>query len=451
MDLLQTLVAFIVALGILVAFHEYGHFWVARRLDVKVLRFSLGFGRPLWQRRRGETEYVVAAIPLGGYVRMLDEREGEVAPAERDRAFNNKPLLTRSAVVVAGPLANFLLAVVAYWLTLIIGVSGPRPIIGEVEPGSIAARAGLERGMEIVEVENAPSSTWDGVFRKSLGAILDGAAINVVARSDNGSERHVVLDFRSLTIDDIGQGDFLAELGVAPMRPHIEPVIERVVPGDPADRAGMRAGDRVAVANGARVDDWNDWVDLVRANPERALDVTVLRAGSEVALTLTPARVEGRRGEIGRIGAEVVVPDDLEPVPWGIERYGPFEAVGGALTRTIEMSATTLKFLGKMITLQASPLNLSGPISIAHYAGESARLGTARFLEFLALVSVSLAVLNLLPIPLLDGGHLLYYLIESVTRRPVSENIQIIGQQLGMVVLLGLMGLALYSDILRIL
>ncbi len=451
MDLLRTLLFFVLALGLLVTAHEFGHYWVARRLGVKILRFSIGFGRPLWRRQVGETEFVLAAIPLGGYVKMLDEREGEVAAAELDRAFNRKPLAVRAAVVAAGPVANFIFAFAAYWLMMVLGVSGPRPIIGEVTPDSIAARAGLATGFEILSVDGSPTQTWDGVLRKSLDAILDSAAVEVVAVDTAGSERRSMLDFSAVTVDDISAGDFFTALGVTPNRPHIPPIIERVVPGEAAAQAGMIAGDRVVAAAGEPIDSWFAWVELVRANPGHKLAVTVLRGGREIELTMTPAAVENAGRSVGHIGAEVRVPDAVETVPMGIERYGPLAAVHGAASRTYDMSVTTFKFLAKMVRGQASVQNLSGPISIAHYAGESARLGPARFLEFLALVSVSLAVLNLLPIPLLDGGHLLYYLIESVTRRPVSETLQAFGQQVGLIVLLSLMGVAVYNDILRIL
>jgi regulator of sigma E protease len=451
MELLQTLVSFVVALGILVTVHEFGHYWVARRLGVKILRFSIGFGKSIWTHKSGETEFTVALIPLGGYVKMLDEREGDVAPDEQDRAFNRKPLATRIAVVAAGPLANFVLAFAAYWLTLVIGITGPRPIVASVTPDSIAERAGLHRDTEILSVAGLRTETWDGVFRKSLEAIVDGTSIEVVFQPVGGGERRGYLDFSAVSIDDISEGDFLHEVGIAPKRPTIEPRIERVISGDPAATAGILADDLVVRVDDVAIESWTEFVNAVRARPEETFEVVVVRDGQEINLALKPAVDRSSGSPTGRIGAEVRVPAAMPPIPLGTERYGPLDAIPGALERTWGMSVTTLKFLRKMVIGEASVRNLSGPISIAHYAGESARMGGARFLEFLALVSVSLGILNLMPIPLLDGGHLLYYLIEFVTRRPVSETVQLYGQQIGLVMLLSLMGIAVYNDILRIL
>ncbi len=451
MELVKTLLSFALALGILVTAHEFGHYWVARRLGVKILRFCIGFGRPWLQWRAGETEFALALIPLGGYVKMLDEREGEVAEHELHRAFNRKPLATRVAVVAAGPIANFLFAILAYWLMLMIGVTGPRAIIGTVDADSIAARAGLSRGEEILQVDGAQAQTWDGVFRHALDGILDQRPLRLAVRDSDGVVRNVMLDVSKVSVDDLGAGDFFKTLGLAPDVPLIPPVIGHVVVDGAAAAAGIKDGDRVISADGRPIASWGAWVDVIRQHPQQALAVVVARGGAERALTVTPARIEEHGAVFGRIGAEPRVPKDVDDIPMGVERYGPWAAFGGAVDRTVGMSLTTLKFLGKMIMGEASVRNLSGPISIAQYAGASAKLGVARFLEFLALVSVSLGVLNLLPIPILDGGHLLYYLIEFATRRPVSEHLQLWGQQIGLVMLLSLMGLAVYNDILRIL
>ena len=453
-SVLQTLAAFAFALGVLVSVHEFGHFWVARRLGVKILRFSLGFGKPIFLRRIGAdgTEFAIAAIPLGGYVRMLDEREGPVAPDERVRAFNTQPLAVRTAIVLAGPLANFLFAFLAYWMMYLTGVSGPRPIIGEVMPASIADQSGLRSGDEITAVDGRETRTWDNVFRSAIRAVLDKRTVELTVHKPEGGQALLTLGFQGITLDDVTQGDFFEKVGFKPYRPKIPPVLGRILPGDPAARAGLLEGDRVLRVDGVPMDDWFHWVDYIVKHPEQAIAVVVERGGREVVVRVVP-RLEVEKGvRRGRIGAELdrsAVPK--ETVPLGTERYTLFAAASRGAEAVADTTVTTLKFLGRMLTREASLQNLSGPISIAQIAGQSAQLGPSRFLEFLGLVSVSLAVLNLLPIPMLDGGHLLYYLIEFIMRRPMSETIQVYGQQVGMVLLLGLMGLAMYFDILRIL
>lgn len=450
--LLQTLAAFILALGVLVTFHEYGHYWVARKLGVKILRFSIGFGKPLLIKRSGpdHTEFVLAAIPLGGYVKMLDEREGEVAADETHRAFNRQTVLVRTAIVSAGPLANFLLAVLVYWLSYMAGVIGPRPLIGEVEPQGMAAHAGLRVGDEIIGVNGQPTAIWDNVLNHAIDAILDNQTLALEVRGPDHASRHVTLNFAQFSIDDVSRGDFFDKAGFEPLRTKVPAIIGKLVPGEAAAEAGFETGDRIVMADNLPIDDWMTWVELVREHPGRMIHAIVERAGQKIELEVTPRSVSDAGGVIGRIGAEVAPPLPAAAPPTAIERYSPLAAAGRALARTQEVTLTTLKFLRQMIIGQASIDNLSGPLSIAQFAGASAKLGVARFLEFLGLVSVSLAVLNLLPIPLLDGGHLIYYLIESVTRRPVPEAVQIYGQQVGMFLLLGLMGLAIYNDLMRI-
>ena len=449
---IQTLIAFIVALGILVTIHEFGHYWVARKVGVKILRFSVGFGKPLWRTTRGadKTEFVIAALPLGGYVKMLGDGDEEVAPADRPRAFEEQSLLGRTLIVAAGPVANFLFAIFAYWVMYMVGVTGARPIIGDVEPESLAYQAGLRDGYEITAVGERPAPTWDNVFRESISAILNNTSVELQVKDSNGMARELALDFRSISVDDISESDFFTEIGVTPFRPLVPPRIGSIVPGEAAGEAGLREGDLILRVNGGAIATWTEWVDVIRANPEQLLKVDLESNGDSRQVLLKPKRTELNGEIIGRIGAGVSF-DGVDPVPQGVERYGPLEAFPIALQQTWQMVTTTLKFLHKMVAGEASVKNLSGPISIAQYAGQSAQLGLSRFLDFLGLVSVSLGVLNLLPIPLLDGGHLLFYLVEFATRRPVPDAVRLWGQQLGLVLLLGLMGLAVFNDVMRIL
>jgi regulator of sigma E protease len=451
-DLAFTVASFVAALAILIAVHELGHFWVARKLGVKVLRFSIGFGRPLlrWVGRRDGTEYVIAGVPLGGYVKMLDEREGPVEEQDLPRAFNRQVLWKRSAFVVAGPLFNFLFAIAAYWGILVAGDTGTRALIGAVEPDSIAAQAGFAPGDELLRVGERPTPTWESAVFALMAEVLDGEDLPVLVRAASGSEAVRVLagdDLAALPDDPA----ILSRLGLETARPVIPPVLGEVVAGDPAERAGLRPGDRVLASNGTAVESWRDWVEMVQAHPGETMDIRVERDGALLELSLTPRSAEGQEGPVGRIGAAVAVPDALYDDYRAEVRLDPIEAVGAAIAKTLDMSVLMLRVIGRMLIGKASVENLSGPISIAETAGKTASYGIDYFIKFLAVVSISLGVLNLLPIPILDGGHLLYFAIEAVKGSPLSEQAQMQGQRIGLAVIAALMTLAFYVDISRLL
>ncbi len=448
---LLSLLSFIVAVGVLVTVHEFGHFWVARRAGVRVLRFSVGFGRPLWRREgRDGTEYVIAAIPLGGYVKMLDEREGVVPPAELGRAFNRKGVGTRMAIVAAGPAFNFLFAVLAYWAVFSLGVPGLKPVVGEVRPQSPAAQAGFRPGDEILSVGSERTPSWQLAAFALLEAAAGRRVVEVEVRTREGG--------RALRRLDLSEGGALAEsgrlletLGLRPWRPRLPPVIDAVEPDGPAEAAGLRAGDRVLAVDGRPVEDWESLVQIVRASPGRGLRLEIERGGQRIGLDLVPeARGQGEE-RVGYIGARVRVPEGLFGSQRVVVRYGPLAALGEGIGRTWDMTALTVRMLWRMVVGEASVRNLSGPLSIAQYAGQTASLGLVSFLSFLAVVSISLGVINLLPIPILDGGHLLYYAIELLRGRPLSEQAQALGQRIGIALLALLMGVALYNDLARLL
>ncbi len=440
---------FILALGVLIAFHEYGHFWVARKLGVKVLRFSIGFGRPLWKTTRGadETEYVIAAIPLGGYVRMLDEREAEVDPRERHRAFNVQSLGTRVAIVAAGPIFNFLLAIAAYWLIFVIGVTGVKPIVGEISPHTLAAQGGFEQGDRIVMVNEEPTATWQNVVLVLLDESLNEDAIVSVSVEDaSGEARKRTLDMSGVQ-QELEGGNLLETLGLEPLRPRIPAVVESVASDGAAASAGIIAGDRIVSADGTVMQDWGQWVAYVRARPGKSIDVEVERGDELLVMQVVPTSREDNDEVVGYIGAMVAVPEDFADEFRSVQRYSPVQAVGVAMVKTWDMSVLTLRMLVNMVFGEVSLSNISGPISIAKYAGHSASAGLVTFLTFLAIVSISLGVLNLLPIPLLDGGHLLFYAIEFFKGSPLSDEAQMLGQRIGVALLAMLMVVAIYNDI----
>ncbi|WP_406827911.1 RIP metalloprotease RseP [Microbulbifer sp. ARAS458-1] len=451
LDFLQTAAWALVALGVLVSFHEFGHFIVARWCGVKVLRFSVGFGKRLVSRYdRHGTEFTVSAIPLGGYVKFLDEREGTVAPEELDGAFNRKNVWQRMAIAAAGPVFNFLLAIALFWGVFMGGTSGPVPIVDQVEPRSIAAYAGLEAGQEIIAVDDQPTPTWQALNWRLANRLGDTGHIKFSVRyPDSTLEYHMYADIdRWLAGQEVP--DPLDEIGVKLWIPKISMTLAQVVGDSPAAKGGLKAGDEIIATDGRDYRDWDQWTSYIKAHPDQAVQVTVLRDGAEQSVTITPDLVTLDSGEkIGRIGVLPVAaswPEDK------VRRYhyGVMGAFSKGLEETWSKTVFTLNSLKKLLFGEISTRNLSGPITIAKVAGTSADAGWQSFLSLLALLSISLGVLNLLPIPVLDGGHLLYYGIEAIKGSPVSEKVQMIGLQVGMAMVLGIMALALYNDILRL-
>jgi regulator of sigma E protease len=449
LDLVWSVAGFIVAISVLVAFHEFGHYWVARRCGVKVLRFSIGFGRPLWMRRDADgVEWTISAIPLGGYVKMLDEREQEIGPGERHLAFNNASVGKRIAIVAAGPLFNFALAVALYWAVFVIGVEGMRPLLAPPAAESAAARIGLQGGEEMLSVAGKPVETWTALRTQLIDHALGRGLLVLRWRDAEGAVREGALDLSGVRIDP----EFLFEdIGLTPYQPQIPAVLEQVLPGEAAAQAGFQSGDELLAYNDEPIVSWQQWAQWLRRHPGEVVQVTLRRDGQ--ILTLQPIIGSVQEGErsVGRFGASVANPPELWQDLRAVSRLDAFAAVPEALEQTWRMSWLTLRMLGRMITGDVSVKNVSGPIQIAQVAGYSAQVGLVSFLSFMAIVSVSLGVLNLLPVPVLDGGHLLYYAVEAVKGSPLSERAQEAGQRLGLTMLVALMGLAFYNDIVRLL
>jgi regulator of sigma E protease len=452
MSFLHTLVAFIVALGILIVVHEYGHYLVARLCGVKVLRFSVGFGRPLVTKTIGldKTEWVIAAIPFGGYVKMLDEREGPVEPGDLTRAFNRQNVWKRFLIVVAGPVFNFLFAILVYAGLFMYGLPEARPIIAEPAPGTIAAAAGLHAGATVRAIDGEPVTTWQDVRWRVLQVALQHGAVRLETQDERGQVAAATLDLRDFSSDDV-ESDVLERLGLRLFRPPLEPVIGMLVAGGPGDRAGLKEGDRVVRADGQPVGSWEAVVAAVRARPGAPLRLAIERGDTSLTIEVVPDAVAAGEARIGRIGAAPRVPPSQTERMTIRVQHGPLASLGKAVAKTFDIAGFSLKMLGKMVVGEVSWRHLSGPVTIADFAGQSAQMGWISYLTFLALISISLGVLNLLPIPLLDGGHLMYYAIELVKGKPVSERVMELGQRVGLALLLVMMAFAFYNDLNRLL
>ena len=446
----------LVALGLLVTFHEFGHFWVARRCGVRVLCFSVGFGRALWSRTaRDGTRYQIAAIPLGGYVQMQDERAQPVPSEHQSESFNRKPVSQRIAIVAAGPIFNLVFAVAAFWLMFVIGIGAMRPIVGE--PTGLAADAGINPQDQIVRVNDQTVDTWTHAMLALTPIALDRGTATLEVESAEQSRRLIELDLSGLGAD-FKEDETLEALGLNPWRPDLPAEIGEVNAGSPAEQAGLQANDKIIAINGVAIDGWQGITELVpqqgldAAGQPQALEVLVERDGQQMTFEVVPAvSADGDRAILG-----IQSPRPPESMQSDIQRAfvidqrGPIEALGQATSETWRLSTATLGMLGRMVMGKASLDNLSGPITIARLADQSARLGISRFLFFLGLISLSLAIINLLPIPMLDGGHLLYYLVEIIKGSPVSEHTQVVGQYVGLMLIVMLMGIAIFNDILRL-
>ncbi|MDU7580674.1 sigma E protease regulator RseP [Aeromonas caviae] len=441
--------AFIVALGLLVAVHEFGHFWVARRCGVKVERFSIGFGKAIWRRLgKDGTEYVLALIPLGGYVKMLDGRVDELKPGEEAQAFNHKSVWARMAIVAAGPMANFVFALFAFWLMFMIGVPSVKPVVGEVRPASIVAEAGILPGMEIVGVGGEETGDWESVTYALISHLGDDSVQLKLKAANTSYAVDKTLQLAGWKFDPDKESP-IGSLGIVPLGGKVLPVVEAVVPSSASEKAGLQIGDRIKGVDGDAITEWTQFVERVQQSPAQPLQVTVERGGSEMTLTLTPdgKKVKGQLvGFVGLSPQLVPLPDEYRT----LLQYGPLQALWHGVQKTWSLITLTFDMIGKLIGGIVSLDNLSGPISIAKGAGSSADYGLVYFLGFLALISVNLGIINLFPLPVLDGGHLVYFLIEAITGKPVSEKIQEVGFRIGAAILMLLMGIALFNDFARL-
>lgn len=450
MGILWNLAAFIIVLGILITVHEFGHFWVARRCGVYVERFSIGFGKAIWRKTdKHGTEFVVAWIPLGGYVKMLDERVAEVAPERRHLAFNNKTVGQRAAIVAAGPIANFLLAIVAYWLVFMIGVPALKPIIADIRPDSIAEQAKLTPGMELKSVAGIETPDQNAVRLALVSKIGAKEVTFVVTQPNSLSESENILNLQQWNFDPERQ-DPIVSLGIMPVGARLDSKVVEVTPDSAAEKAGLQAGDRIVKVDGQPIDTWHPFTYFVRQSPNKTLELLVERNGASLVLNITPTAIALKDGsEVGQVGAklQVLPPDEQYLI---MQQYNPFSALYEASDKTWQLMGLTVKMIGKLVVGDVKLTNLSGPVSIAKGAGMSADSGFVYYLMFIALISVNLGSINLFPLPVLDGGHLLFLVIEKIKGGPVSERVQDVCYRFGVMALMLLMGLALFNDFSRL-
>ncbi|NRA55649.1 MAG: sigma E protease regulator RseP [Gammaproteobacteria bacterium] len=450
MTFMWNLASFVVALGLLVAVHEFGHFWVARRCGVVVERFSIGFGKALWRRTAKDgTEYVIAAIPLGGYVKMLDERMGPVPTEQLDGAFNRKSVWQRIAIVAAGPIANFIFAIFAFWLMYLIGVNTVKPVIGQVTVQSIADDAGLSPGQQITTINGQKILDWQDVNLAFVGALGDEKlSVEVITASSS----HVIgknLDISQWLFDPQQQSS-LSSIGIKPYYPPIELILSAITDNSAAQRAGLQVGDQLLNVNGLKIAQWQDFVEIVKQSGGTSLALTYRRGAQQYTTSLTPAI---RTNKDGSVSGFAGLSPTATPWPESMKltlQYGPIDALGLALDKTGQLISLSFSMIGKLVTGDLSVKNLSGPISIAQGAGQSANYGLVAFLSFLALISINLGIINLLPLPVLDGGHLMYYFVEVLTGKSVPERIQQLGFQIGAGLLFMLMSIAIFNDFTRL-
>lgn len=449
-EFIISLMAFIFAIALLVTVHEFGHFWVARRLGVKVLRFSFGFGKPLWRFfGKDGVEYVISAFPLGGYVSLLGQGEEQTIPEEqKSLAFNFKPLWARFLIVLAGPLFNFLFAIMAYFMIYMVGISGWVPKIGEVKPLSIAAQAGIVGGEEIIRVDDVPTATWSAVAKQLMNRIGDKEPLHLQTQTPDGIQTHT-LNLETWALKG-KKPNLLSALGIEPYLPPSEPIIIDLFEEGPGMQAGVLKGDKILAVNGELIQTWQEFTKIVRKNIQKPLKLTLQRGDETPEVTLTPVAKESENGEIVGFAGLITKVGKMPPEFIRYEKLSPYDAFVAALTKTGEYIIISFKIIGKMVTGDIGLQALSGPITIAQGAGQSASIGFQHFFGFLALISISLGVINLLPIPMLDGGHLFYYLIEAITGKPVSIRVQFYGLRIGLLMIILMMTVAFYNDLYRL-